>query len=588
MENTSRTSSHALTGRKVIQTAMLIVFAGLICRTPLTGEFFPAATAVTAYMVSRKPQNLYLMIPIAAGILPYYTRGYDIWCDLISMSICGLFFAAAHRIGFRIWHIALTAAAINIICTCIYRMATLTIYKTDVQTLVFEGFLVFAMVFLTDGFCHSLTEKHDTSAPEIPTAAFAAVCLLIVCGAGLSFLLWPAAVFVSLWAAAYQPAGQALYTAVAAGITAALAGQPQWGFLMTIVIGLCAASLCKRHGMLLTGIVFVMTCAALRSVESGVVLGIDNYCLFLGTAGFLAINWKFGKGMRKVMELFAGNREHKEDSRDSKLCMLLQERESEMNDLSQLYSTYLDKRSVLAGQFDITAQIMEAVRRSHRGKVRHTSEKFDVEIAVSQCAAAGSINGDCCGWNEIGDDRVAMVLSDGMGKGKKAAAESLMVVKTIMALLRCGVSTELTLKMVNTIMMIKDDEDSFATVDLIIVDKRTGHARFYKIGAAPTLVRHKDAVEEVRLSAVPLGIVNGLKIRYVDMTVRRGDWIIMMSDGITDGGDGKGIMTRIRDTAAGIRSSDPQLMCDLILDQAADSYIGRERDDMTVMSARIV
>ena len=243
---------------------------------------------------------------------------------------------------------------------------------------------------------------------------------------------------------------------------------------------------------------------------------------------------------------------------------------------------------MLAGQFNITAQIMEAVRRSSREKVRNTAEKYDLDIAVSQCAAAGTINGDCCGWNEIGDDRMAMVLSDGMGKGKKAAAESLMVVKTIMSLLRCGVSTDLTLKMVNTIMMIKDDDDSFATVDLIIVDKRTGYARFYKIGAAPTLVRHKDNVEEVRLSAVPLGIVNGLKIRYVEMNVRRGDWIIMMSDGITDGGDGKGIMTRIRDTAAGIRSSDPQIMCDLILDQAADSYIGRERDDMTVMAARIV
>ena len=177
MENTSRTSLHALTGRKVIQTAILIAFAGLVCRTPLAGEFFPAAAAVTAYMVSRKPQYIYLMLPIAAGILPYYTRGYDIWCDLISMSVCGLFFAAAHRIGFRLWHKALTAAAITIICTCIYRMATLTIYKTDVQTLVFEGFLVFAMVFLTDGFCRSIAGRQSTKNTEIQITALAAASL---------------------------------------------------------------------------------------------------------------------------------------------------------------------------------------------------------------------------------------------------------------------------------------------------------------------------------------------------------------------------------------------------------------------------
>ena len=78
-----------------------------------------------------------------------------------------------------------------------------------------------------------------------------------------------------------------------------------------------------------------------------------------------------------------------------------------------------------------------------------------MDIAVSQCAASGSINGDCCGWQDIGDGRVAMVVSDGMGKGKKAASESLMVTKTIMALLRSGVTADLTLKMINTVMLIK-------------------------------------------------------------------------------------------------------------------------------------
>ena len=588
MENTTRPVSHALTRRKVLQSAILMLFVFVVCRAPAAGDIFPAASAVTAYMVSRSPYNLYLLIPAMAAVTPYCLRGWDIWSEIISIVLCGLFFAAAHRIKFRLWHKAVTAAAINITCTCIYRMATLTTYKSDIQNLVFEGLLVLAAVFLTDGFCRSVTGRQSTKNTEIQITALAAACLLTLCGAGLSFLVWPAVVFIGLWASACQQTGQALYTATAAGLTAAIADQPQWGLLMTIIIGLCAASLCKRHTMLLKGAVFVLTCAALRSVESGVVLGVDNYCLFLGTAGFLAVNWKFGEGLKKVMTMFAGSTADDAEKYRSRTIRRLQERESEMNDLAELYSTYLDRRSILAGQFDITAQILAAAMENGAGKKRSIPLKFDMDIAVSQCAASGLINGDCCGWDQLSDDRIVMVLSDGMGKGKKAASESLMVVKTIMSLLRCGVNTDMTLKMVNTVMMMKDDEDSFATVDLIIADKRTGRARFYKIGAAPTLIRRRNRVEEVKLAAVPLGIVNGFRIRYVETEIKKGDWIIMMSDGISDGGDGRGILDQIKETAGSVRSEDPQTMCDLILNQASDSYIGRERDDLTVVAARII
>ena len=156
-----------------------------------------------------------------------------------------------------------------------------------------------------------------------------------------------------------------------------------------------------------------------------------------------------------------------------------------------------------------------------------------------------------------------------------------------MALLRSGAGVDLILRMINEVMLMKDDDDSFATVDLMIADTRTGSARFYKTGAAPTLIRRKGRVEEVRLSAVPLGIVNGLKIKYVEVSLKKGDWIIMMSDGVSDGGDGMGLAA-IKDTVGGVRSENPKTMCDLILNRASDSYIGKERDDLTVMAARIL
>ncbi|MDO4485481.1 MAG: SpoIIE family protein phosphatase [Bacillota bacterium] len=591
MENTTKPAAVILTKEKVLGAVALIIITFLISRVPVAGDMFPAAPAVIACMVSDNPRRVYLILPAAAGILPYCFRGYDPWGSIIAMTICGIFFVAARHISFSQWHRAVIAAAASIISTSVYRIATLTIYKTDTQSLIFEGFLVFAAMYLIDGAYSSIKGTREGRSGEIPLAALAAGCLLTVCGAGLSFLVWPAAVFVSLWAAAYLKNDRAIFTAVAAGVTAGLLEQPQWGFLMTIVIGLCTASLCKKHTMLLEGVVFMLTCQALGSVESGVVLGIDSYYLLLGTAVFLAVNLKFGKTLKKAIMVFAGGESSQKENSEQTFYKMAEERSSEMGDLAELYSTYLDKRSILAGQFEISRQIIEGMKRFASTPRRAAADKFDADIAAAQCAAAGGINGDCCGWSDIGDSRIAMVLSDGMGKGKKAAAESLIVVKTITSLLRAGVSTEHTLKMINTVMLMKDDGDSFATVDLIIADKKTGHARFYKIGAAPTLIRRKDRVEEVKLSAVPLGIVNGLKIRYVETTLKHNDWIIMMSDGISDAGegrDGRGMLEQLRRTVADVRSVNPQAMCDLIMDQASDSYIGRERDDLTVMVARII
>jgi len=347
-----------------------------------------------------------------------------------------------------------------------------------------------------------------------------------------------------------------------------------------------AASYAKAHGFVLMAFAFAGACFLAGSAESGVVLGIDKYTLLIPVMLFGVFYWRFEDGMRKFMSRFTGESAGAE-TEDAFLEKILKDKSSQMSDLTELYSTYLDSRAVMANQFNLTRQVIDDIgwlaSKQGRRAASRDHDRFGVDIAVSQCAASGVINGDCCGWQDLGDGRVVMVVSDGMGKGKKAAAESLMVTRTMIALLKSGATVDLALKMINTIMLMKDNEDSYATLDMVTVDKQSGKAKFYKIGAAPTLIRRRSNVEEVKLSAVPLGIVNGLKVRYVETTLKKDDWIIMMSDGVSDGG-----LQKIKETTADVRSADPQTMSDLIMNRAADSYIGRERDDLTVMVARIL
>ncbi len=608
MENTTKINALEHFGSKILYIIALTVFTCIISRCPLMGDSFICGISLIAYMLSKNTLNIYLIVPAAIGLIPYISQGYDSWGYIVAMVFCGIVFTVTRKIPLILWQRGALAVSATIISISIYSLAAGSVYKTSPEELAIEGMITFLLIYIFDALynvIHQPLIRSDGTAElqppsnRLPLTAFVVVSLMAINGLGLSFIMWAAIIFMVLWVLSCTDASEALFTAAVGGLAAYFMGQGQWGLMATVMLGILAASYAKAHGFVLMSIIFAGVCLLAGHAESGVVLGIDKYCLIIPTLAFVVIYWKFGDVMRTFINRFIGERSSSEVC-DSYLEAVLKDKSSQMSDLTELYSTYLDSRSVLANQFNITRQVIDDIRwlvsKQGRKAVSKDHNKFDIDIAISQCAASGAINGDCCGWQDIGDGRVVMVVSDGMGKGKKAAAESLMVTRTMISLLKSGVTVDLALKMINTIMLMKDNEDSYATLDMVTVDKHSGKAKFYKIGAAPTLIRRRSNVEEVKLSAVPLGIVNGLKIRYVETTLKRDDWIIMMSDGVSDGGEGPiggkgkdgGFLYQIKETAADVRSGDPQTMSDLIMNRAADSYIGRERDDLTVMVARIL
>ena len=583
MESTTKMNALGATGSKILYIIALTAAACIVSRCPVMGDSFICGISFIAYMLSKSTLNIYLILPAAAGLLPYISQGYDPWGYIIAMVICGFVFTGIRKIPLMLWQRGLIAASISIIAVSIYSLAAGSVYKTSPEELAAEGMMNFLLIYIFDAL-YSVEQQPPSS--RLPLTAFITVSLMAISGLGLSFIMWPAMIFMVLWVLSCIGAGDAMFAAAAGGLAAYLMGQGQWGLMATIMLGILAASYAKAHGSVLMAFAFAGACFLAGSAESGVVLGMDKYTLLIPLMLFVVFYWRFEDGMRKFMNRFAGENVGAE-TEDTFLENILKDKSSQMSDLTELYSTYLDSRAVMANQFNLTRQVIDDIRwlasKQGRRAASRDHDRFGVDIAISQCAASGVINGDCCGWQDLGDGRVVMVVSDGMGKGKKAAAESLMVTRTMISLLKSGVTVDLALKMINTIMLMKDNEDSYATLDMVTVDKQSGKAKFYKIGAAPTLIRRRSNVEEVKLSAVPLGIVNGLKVRYVETTLKKDDWIIMMSDGVSDGG-----LQKIKETTADVRSTDPQTMSDLIMNRAADSYIGRERDDLTVMVARIL
>ena len=126
------------------------------------------------------------------------------------------------------------------------------------------------------------------------------------------------------------------------------------------------------------------------------------------------------------------------------------------------------------------------------------------------------------------------LISDGMGNGEEAAFVSGVCSMFIEKMLSAGNRADITVKMLNNVLrnenMGRGGECS-ATVDLCELDLISGSASFIKSGAAPTYIARGTTVFKVYSRTMPIGILKDADTKTSKFDTKRGDVIIMMSDG---------------------------------------------------------
>ncbi len=126
------------------------------------------------------------------------------------------------------------------------------------------------------------------------------------------------------------------------------------------------------------------------------------------------------------------------------------------------------------------------------------------------------------------------LLSDGMGNGEEAAFVSGVCSMFIEKMLSAGNRADITVRMLNNVLrnenMGRGGECS-ATVDLCELDLISGTASFIKSGAAPTYIARSGTVYKVYSHSMPIGILKDADAKINKFDTKKGDIIIMMSDG---------------------------------------------------------
>lgn len=214
---------------------------------------------------------------------------------------------------------------------------------------------------------------------------------------------------------------------------------------------------------------------------------------------------------------------------------------------------------------------------------------FDVAIGVAQAAKGGGlVCGDSYASLDLGNGKYAVALSDGMGNGARAFAESNATINLLRQILQSGLDEGLAIKTVNTVLSLRSTDEMFATVDLALIDLHDADTKFIKIGSAPSYIKRGPYVAAVTASNLPIGILEEIDVDVVSEQLHAGDLLILITDGIYEAGidleNRDQVLKRIiRD----IETDNPQEVADLLLEQVIRERHYEIPDDMTVVVARI-
>ena len=210
---------------------------------------------------------------------------------------------------------------------------------------------------------------------------------------------------------------------------------------------------------------------------------------------------------------------------------------------------------------------------------------YEIRTVVCKLPKGGNeFSGDNHGLRELKDGHFVAILSDGMGNGSKAAGQSNTTVSILEKLLETGVERDFAVKMVNSILLLRTPEESFATVDLTLINLHTGRAEFIKIGAATTYIKRGRDVWSIKSTSLPAGILNSVDLERTVVQLQPGDLVVMVTDGVIDSkidqvGKEDWMIRALRQ----VEVVGPEALGEYLMNLARINQDGIPRDDMTVV-----
>lgn len=223
-------------------------------------------------------------------------------------------------------------------------------------------------------------------------------------------------------------------------------------------------------------------------------------------------------------------------------------------------------------------------------QIYSSQDKYLLRVGIAKKTKDKSVvSGDTYIKTKLDDGKNLIALSDGMGSGPEARKSSKVAIKMLERLLKTGFEKDASIKLINSTMCLNAKDDMYATLDIAIFDLFTGNMEIIKNGSCPTFVKSNKDVQLIKSLSLPTGILNDIDLVTFDRDLEDGDIVVMCTDGIIDSNtEYNNKEMWVRDILSEIETDDVQKIADIIVQEAVDNNLGRPKDDMTVVVAKII
>jgi serine phosphatase RsbU (regulator of sigma subunit)/putative methionine-R-sulfoxide reductase with GAF domain len=246
----------------------------------------------------------------------------------------------------------------------------------------------------------------------------------------------------------------------------------------------------------------------------------------------------------------------------------------------------------------------EAAERERMEQELEMAQRIQVSFLPESCPllpgwdlasiwrSARQVGGDFYDFIPLPDGRLGLVIADVADKGVPAAlfmALSRTLVRTVAI---DGRSPAAAIARANDLIVADARSDLFVTLFYAILEPRSGAIAYVNAGhVPPLLVRAADgAMEELRLSAMALGVLPDIEVEEERVCLDPGDALVLATDGIVEAFDAGRQMfgwDRLAEVACAHRRESAEALAEAI-DQAVALFVGdaAQSDDLTLLVAK--
>lgn len=208
------------------------------------------------------------------------------------------------------------------------------------------------------------------------------------------------------------------------------------------------------------------------------------------------------------------------------------------------------------------------------------------------------IGGDFYDFFKLPHGKIGVVIGDVSGKGIPAAILMALCQTKLRYIAMSGKSPAQTLCLLNSEMVHAMRSDMFITIIYLVIDPKSGEARFARAGHEPPLLARADsdeASQPLKSSGMALGMVSEELFDEVmedaSFKMNSGDVLVLYTDGLTEAANPEGgefTAKKLAQTISTLRSRNANDLNDEII-KSVEAFMGpgnKYGDDLTLLTVK--